>query len=297
MTSGGNISHHKATVRWRAASLSLVLPLCLTPGLNSCAISRHILYSPRSEAPAAIVWAGQAPQTLTVTTTDRLALSGYYWPGAASDPDIIVYFHGRNWNAAMGAEMAQYLAGAGNAVLVASYRGFGENPGQPTEKGLLRDAAAFIAKARALAGPEGRIWLVGHSLGSAVALHAAAEDGHVNGVIAMSAFTRIAEGAPHRLRGLIPDRWNNLDPIRSLTIPVLLVQGARDGIIPKDSGDRLLAQATMSTRLVVGAESYHNPDMKRIAPWLNQVIADMAQAPAAPLPSPPEGWTEKARNP
>jgi pimeloyl-ACP methyl ester carboxylesterase len=275
--------------------ISLVAAL-LALSVGGCAtISRDILYSPNSRVET-VAWTGTPPQAITVTTTDTLDLPGYYWPGTPGDEDIILFFHGRNWNAERSANAAQHLAGAGNAVLVASYRGFGDNPGSPSEAGLLRDAAAFIARARALAGPNARVWLVGHSLGAAVALHSAARDQHVSGVIAMSAFVRIAAAAPKVTRAFIPDRWKNLDALKALDIPVVFVQGELDRLVPPGSADALFAAYQGPSSLVVGAASRHNPDMSLLSPWLNRMI-DALRSQPADLPTPPAGWVLKGQRP
>ena len=274
-----------------------MLALALAGALPGCAaISRDILYSPHRK-PVAAQWIGAPPQTISVTTPDKLDLKGYYWPGAPADPDIYVVFHGGNWNVEMNAQAAQHLVGAGNAVLVASYRGFEGNPGRLSQAGLMTDAAAFIAKARELAGPNPRVWLIGHSIGSSVALHAAARDPNVAGVIAMSVFVRIAAAAPKISRAFIPDRWNNLDALKALKVPVLFVQGDLDRLVPEGSADMLFKAYGGPSALVVGAQSRHNPDMALLSPWLNKVIDTMQDNPQAALPAPPAGWAEKGRHP
>jgi pimeloyl-ACP methyl ester carboxylesterase len=232
-----------------------------------------------------------------VRTSDGLDLAGYYWPGAPGDRDIVIFFHGRNWNAEMGANFARHLVGAGNAVMVASYRGFGDNPGSPSEAGILRDAAAFIAEARVRSGPDAHIWLVGHSIGAAVALHAAAQDRHVAGVIAMSAFERVAQAAPRLARAFVPDRWNNLAALKSLAIPVIFIQGGLDRFIPAGSGDDLFSAYHGPSSLVMGESSRHNPDMTILGPWITQAIDTMQAGTLASLPAPPHGWIEKVRRP
>jgi len=274
-----------------------MLGFALAASLGGCAsLSRHILYSPRHE-PIPVHWSGMPPQAITVTTQDKLVLRGYYWPGATGDPDIFLVFHGRNWNADMGANMAQHLVGAGNAVLVAGYRGFGDNPGHPSEAGLLRDARAFIAEARTLAGPDARIWLVGHSIGAAVALQAAAGDSHVRGIFAMSSFVRVAAAAPKATRAFIPDRWNNLDALAKLHIPVIFIQGALDGLVPPGSAEELFATYAGPSSLVMGETSRHNPDMTVLGPWLNQAVIAIEDAKLDDLPAAPAGWVEKGRKP
>lgn len=269
----------------------------LASAISGCALSRQILYAPRGEPVAPPLWLHGAPERVQVRTSDGLLLAGYFWPGTPGGRDIIVFFHGRSGNAELGAKRAQHLAGAGNAVLVASYRGFGDNPGSPTERGLLRDAAAFIAEARTRSGPDGRIWLVGHSIGSAVALHAAAADRHVSGVIALSAFVRIADAAPRIARAFIPDRWNNFEALHALSIPVIFIQGGVDSYVPAESGDALFSSYGGPSSLVMGETSPHNPDMSIIAPWITQAISIMQTGSLASLPSPPPGWIEKVRHP
>ncbi|MBT2187529.1 alpha/beta hydrolase [Sphingobium nicotianae] len=281
--------------RHRRAMLPLAIAASLS--LGGCSLSRQMLYSPRSTPPASVSWVQAPPEAITVRTDDGLDLAGYYWPGAPADPDIYVFFHGRNWNALRAAEAAQYLAGAGNAVLVASYRGFRGNPGHLSEAGMTRDAAAFIARARAMAGPNARVWLVGHSIGSAVALRAGAADGHVAGIIAMSAFTSVTDALPRFWRSFVPDRWDNLAALKALTVPVVIIEGSLDPIIPLGSGDDLFSAYGHSSSLVTGENSRHNPDMRILAPWINQAIDAMQNGSLAALPFPPTGWVEKVRRP
>lgn len=264
---------------------------------TGCALPRHLLYAP-DRPPVALAAADHAPPApISVRTTDGLALSGYYWPGSPDDRQVILFFHGRHWNAEMGANFAGSLLGAGPAVMVASYRGFGENPGKPGEAGMLRDAAAFIAEARRRIGEDARIWLVGHSIGAAVALHAAAADARISGVIAMSAFARVAQAAPPLARPFVPDRWDNVTALAALDVPVILLEGGQDRFIPADSGDALFSATRGPASLLRGERSRHNPDMALLAPWINQAIAAMQTGSLTTLPPPPAGWVEKVRRP
>lgn len=265
--------------------------------LSGCALSRQILYSPDPAPANATIWIAERPEQVQLPTQDGSRLTGYFWPGEPGHRDIIVFFHGRNWSAARSAQFAQYLADGGNAVLVASYHGFSGNPGRPSQNGMLQDAAAFIDLARARTGPDARIWLIGHSIGAAVALHAAAADPRIDGVIAMSAFARIAAAAPRITRALIPDRWDNLAALKSVRKPVIIMQGALDRFVPASSGDELFAGYGGSASLIIGETAHHNPDMKTLAPWINHAIEAMQSGSLTALPTPPDGWVEKVRRP
>jgi len=275
----------------------LLILLILPIALAGCAsFSRQILYSP-DPSPASAHWTGQPPQQVSARTAEDLELKGYFWPGPPGDPDIFVFFHGRNWSAGRSADFVQPLARTGNGVLVASYRGFGDNPGRPSQARMLEDAEAFIDIAAARAGPGARIWLVGHSIGAAVALRMATTDERIRGVFAMSAFARVAEAAPRLARAFIPDRWDNLEALGTLNKPVILLQGVLDRFIPDDSGDALFSAYAGPASLIVGEDSRHNPDMKALAPWFDKAITAMQGGSLADLPPPPAGWIEKVRRP
>lgn len=276
----------------RMLSRALPLPLALAAVLllDSCGLAREAMYAPRNDPIAIGDWTARTPQELHVTTEDGLRLQGFYFAGAPSDPDIFIFFHGRKAHQGVGAKYAQYLATEGNAVLVASYRGFGDNPGSPSKEGMLKDAAAFIREARSLKGPQARLWLVGHSLGGAVALRAATADGHVAGVVTLSTFATINEAAPPILRGLLPDRWNNLAEVSRLTVPLLILQGAQDDIIPSASGAELLEHASGPAAYISMRNRAHKPYMQELGPWTSKAIAAMTGGRTDMLPGLPADW-------
>ena len=291
------LRHEEAGTSSSPEKLRQLIALVLLPLLlGGCAsLTRQMLYKPDSE-PVIASWIAQPPEMVTARSGDGVELKGYFWPGAEGDRDVIIFFHGRNWTASRSAGAAQHLAGAGNAVLVASYRGFGDNPGHPSEDGMIEDAEAFISLARERAGPDARIWLIGHSIGAAVVLHAAA-DPRVNGVFALSAFPRMAAAAPRVARAFIPDRWDNVEALGTLHKPVIIMQGALDRFVPDDSGDVLFSTYKGPASLIVGEQSRHNPDLAILAPWLHAAIASMQSGSLGALPPPPTGWVEKVRRP
>ncbi|MEA2239928.1 MAG: uncharacterized protein QOC81_4652 [Thermoanaerobaculia bacterium] len=167
--------------------------------------------------PASVSWSGRAPQEVTAKTADGLKLRGYYWPPPSAGGDVILFFHGQSGNRYKAAQMAAPLA-AGGGLLVADYRGYGDNPGAPDEAGLYKDARAFLSLARTLA-PNSRIYLLGFSLGAAPALHLAGEEA-VAGVITLGAFTSLRDAAPRAARGLIRDRFDNRAAIARVDEPI-----------------------------------------------------------------------------
>lgn len=236
------------------------------------------------------------PRELRVALPGTGALQGFYWPGEPADRDLILFFHGRRASQGVGAKYAEYFAGHGDAVLVASYPGFGGNPGAPSERSMLAAAHAFAAEARRLKGPDARLWFVGHSLGAAVAIEAAKAEGAA-GVVAISPFTRLSAAAPRLLGLLIVDPWDNLAAVRGLTAPLLLIHGVDDRIVPVAQSRKLLDAAGGPAVLVRIADRGHKPQMHELGPFISEAIATMAAGGFAAFPAaPPPGWTVLRRH-
>jgi len=270
-----NPSQASRNTGWAAVALIAALV-----GVSGCAyLLRQRIYLPDPLPAQAAVWPGRAPQLVSVTTSDGLALEGYYWPPSAPGRDVIVFFHGNAGNAAVAARRAEPLARDGRGLLVASYRGYGANPGRPSREGLLRDASAFVAEVRSLA-PGSPLILFGYSLGAAVALEIAPVE-KPRLVVTLGAFARITDLAPWPVRGVLPDRFDNLAALRRVTAPVLILHGTHDEVAPFAHAARLLAAAPPGSRMIPLQGADHHPDLAVIAERLSAVFdaASLDQAP------------------
>lgn len=243
--------------------------LLVLPGCASTVRQRIYLPEPLPEARS---WSGTEPQDVSVTTDDAVLLRGYYWPPAASDGEVILFFHGQSGNRYAAAQMAAPLAKDGG-VLVASYRGYGDNAGSPTEAGLVADGRAFLKLARALA-PSSRIYIFGYSLGAAVALRTAANE-NVAGVITLGAFTSLPDVAPRYARGVLPDRFDNRAAIARVTAPILILHGTADEVVPFASAGELRAAAPHGARLLRIEGAPHYPDLEQLAPVIWENVRQM----------------------
>lgn len=232
--------------------------------LGGCAgIIRDRIYRPTALGPAP-EWV-RAPAPVSVTTADGLTLKGLFWAPQGGQRDVTVYFHGNGGNLHRDGAYAEPLAGGGRGLLVASYRGYSGNPGRPTEAGLSADADAFIAEARSLLPPGGKLRLFGHSLGGAVALSAAART-DVDAVATLGTFTRIADLAPPVVRGVMPDRFDNRAAIARTRAPVTLFHGTDDAIVPFSAAAELkVASGGRARTVALGGGGHHVP-MARLAP-------------------------------
>ena len=232
--------------------------------LTGCAgAMRDRIYQPVPIAETPVTFAGEEPAPVTATTADGLALHGYYWEPAPGDDTLVVYFHGNGYNQLVGAARAEPLREGGHGVLVASYRGYGGNPGAPGEAGLMADAEAWLAEARRLA-PDARMYLFGHSLGGAMALEMAARH-EVGGVATLGTFARLADQAPTAVRGMLPDRFDNVAAIARVEEPVLLIHGSEDRTVAYAAAEELERASGGRALLARLPGAGHHVDLARLS--------------------------------
>src|SRR3954468_14635085 len=107
---------------------------------------RGIIFQP-DRTPAELAAAGLAEQMseVAVTTADGLILTSWWAPAVRTDRRVIVYFHGNAGHRGGRADRIRDYLEAGYGVLLVGYRGYGGNPGHPTEAGLYQDARANLA--------------------------------------------------------------------------------------------------------------------------------------------------------
>jgi fermentation-respiration switch protein FrsA (DUF1100 family) len=229
------------------------------------ALQRRLLYlpAPRTVPPAASVLPGG--EEVTFETADGLGLGGWFVPaeGREAPRTAVLVCNGNGGNRSLRAPLAAALARMGLHVLVFDYRGYGGNPGQPTEAGLAADARAALDY---LVGrPEvdpARVVYFGESLGAAVALRLATERPPA-ALVLRSPFASLAEvGQLHYplvpVSPLLRDRYDSAALAGRLAAPLLVVAGGRDRIVPASHSRRLFAAAPQPKRLVVLDGADHN---------------------------------------
>jgi hypothetical protein len=159
--------------------------------------------------------------------------------------EVVLYAHGNGGNLShRGWLMDLYRRELRVSIMIFDYRGYGQSEGRPSETGILADARAARAwLAQRTGKAEQDIVLMGESLGGAVMVDLAAEDG-ARGLILQSTFCSLPDVAAHHYPWL-PCRWlmrTRLDAaskIARYSGPVLQIHGAADSIVPIEYGRRL----------------------------------------------------------
>jgi fermentation-respiration switch protein FrsA (DUF1100 family) len=195
-----------------------------------------------------------------LTTVDGEKVIVWHVP-AKPGHSVILYFPGNGDFLAGRVSRFRAMTADGTGLVALSYRGYAGSSGQPSEQGLLQDAAAAYAFTAARYSAD-RIVAWGFSLGTGVAVALAAEQ-PVGKLILESSYTSIVDVgasafwfAPVRL--LMRDQFHSDRRIARIRVPLLMMHGALDPTIPVAFGERLFALANEPKRFVRLARGGHN---------------------------------------
>lgn len=248
--------------RARAAVTRVIEIAALVAGVYALVVGamylaqRSFIYHPSPIPIDAAKMRGGGYAPFKVRTADGLDLTAWRRPGEPGKPTIVL-FHGNAQDASWRVEIAAQAARHGYGIVLATYRGFGGNPGGPSEEGLYADARATLDAL----GP-GPFVLWGESLGTGVAVKMA-EERRVAGVILQSPYISVAERAGEIMwwlpaRWLVTDRFESIARIAAIRAPLLIVHGTHDSVVPIRHGRALFAKAVAPKEFVELADRGHS---------------------------------------
>jgi hypothetical protein len=248
---------------WLDLLLTLAGAVALVTGLM-LAFERQLIYFPARALdmePAAL---GLRHEELQLVAEDGVRLHGWFLPVPGARRVVLVC-HGNAGNISHRLERALLMQRElGVSVLLFDYRGYGRSEGTPDEAGTYADARAAHRWAVDSARVEPRdLLLFGESLGAAVATQLALER-PAGALVLESAFTSIPDMALAAypflppVGGLIRTRYETLGKLPKLSLPLLVLHGERDEIVPLSQGRRLFEAAGEPKRLFVIPGAGHN---------------------------------------
>jgi len=222
---------------------------------------RHLIYFPGGGVPP-VEDLLPGWSEVTLTTTDGLELEAWYAePQPDPDTPVVVVFPGNAGNRINRVPLGSRLTESGLGVLLVDYRGYGGNPGSPSETGLALDARATVGFLAATA-PDHPVVLFGESLGAAVAVELAVAEPPA-ALILRSPFTSMADMArfhfpPGPPGFLLRDRYPSDERIGSIQTPVLVIAGSEDSIVPLAQSRELYNLAQEPKEFVELPDADHN---------------------------------------
>lgn len=271
-----------------------LMPRALLVGLVGMAVAAAVLVM--------LAWVGQRrliyrPSTAPVSsaenvltggrdvilhTEDGLALGAWLVPSREPDRKATVLVaDGNAGDRSLRAPLAAALAERGFGVLLFDYRGYGGNPGSPTESGLALDArAAFRFLVEEAGVPPQRLLYYGESLGAAVVTELATEHPPA-GLLLRSPFVDLAAvGQVHYpflpVRALLKDRFPVIEYLARIDVPVAVIYGTRDSVVPPEQSQAVAAAVPRLVRTVEIAAD-HNDRILLDGPELVDAVVELAQ--------------------
>ena len=214
---------------------------------------RSLLFPLRPERTAPAQAGFPEAQEHILTTQDGERLVTWLRPPAGPENPLFLMFLGNGDNLGMIARHLRQMTEDGSGVLAVAYRGYSGSTGSPSESGLTQDAEAAYRFAASVV-PANRIVLFGYSLGSGVAVPLASR--HETAALVLfapfSSAVAIAEASYPWLpvRFLMKDQFRSIDVIGKVKVPILVVHGERDGVVPINFGRELYAAMSAPKRFV-----------------------------------------------
>ncbi|MEM9684454.1 MAG: alpha/beta hydrolase, partial [Pseudomonadota bacterium] len=208
---------------------------------------RALMYHPSKIVPDPEVYGASDMQIVELQTEDGLKLHSWWKPPSRPDKATIVYFHGNAGNIGDRAFKARHYLDDGYGVLLMSYRYNAGAGGKPSEEGLYKDGQAAYDFVRSQGVPADRIVVYGESLGSGVATTVATTN-EVGAVVLEAPYTRIGDVAQTHYwyvpaKWLMLDKYDSIGRIADLKVPLLILHGESDRLIPVKFGRELFEAA------------------------------------------------------
>ena len=182
-------------------------------------------------------------EEVQIKTSDNINLLGWFHKKDLNRFKTIVYFHGNAGKLENRIHKLNHFKDIDVNFLIISWRGFSGNSGKPTEKGLYEDGKSTIDWLKNIGLSDKDIVLYGESLGTGIATHIA-QNRKFAGLVLETPFTSMVDAAknvyPYIPVGiLLKDRYENEKKIKHINIPVLVMHGEADQIVPFKMGKKI----------------------------------------------------------
>jgi pimeloyl-ACP methyl ester carboxylesterase len=207
---------------------------------------------------------------------------------------VVLLSHGNGGNISVRPKLIEALLSQHLSVFIYDYCGYGKSAGQPDVEnicGAALSAYAYLVKERGY--KPNQIVLYGESLGAAVSTYLASRE-PIAALILQSGFTSLRSIAIEKFAwlGVYPD-WlfpkpplDTLQTLPGIKVPVLIIHGGQDSLVPIHHGEALFAAANQPKFLLAIPDAHHSdfyefwrPDVERAFAKLIETLSE----PGTPL--------------
>ncbi len=260
-------------------------------------LQNRLIFEPKSlvlATPAAFNLPYEEVWLSVATSRNQIEkISGWWIPQTQPNARVILFLHGTSGN--MAAQEKSYnldrvakLYHLGFSVFMIDYRGYGNSKGRfPTEATVYEDAAIawnYLTQEKRFSPEE--IFIYGYSLGGAIAANLCLQQPKAAGLIAEGCFTSIKDMAKYRrkiqifpLKLLVTQKFDFINKVKSLQMPVLFIHGMNDETIPATMSQKLFAVAPEPKKLLLIPNAGHNDlaevDSDRYLATLQEFFAEI----------------------
>ena len=182
-------------------------------------------------------------EKVKITTEDKIDLIGWFYNKDLEKFKTILFFHGNAGSLENRTYKLNHFKDLNVNFLIIAWRGFSGNKGNPNEMGLYEDAESAIKWLKMKGVNEKNIILYGESLGTGVVVEVAQNQNYA-GVILESPFTSMVNMGkkyypffPVSL--LLKDKFESYKKINNISVPILIMHGKVDKIVPYDMGKKM----------------------------------------------------------
>jgi hypothetical protein len=194
-------------------------------------------------------------------------LHGWWIPANSSTQKVLLYLHGNGSNISSHLRDASQFQRLGFSVFLLDYRGYGKSKGEfPTESQVYQDSQIawdYLVKTRNI-DPK-NIFIYGHSLGGAITIDLASKNPSVAGLIIEGSFTSIRDMIDYQkvyqifpTDLLLTQKFDSMSKLPRLSMPILLIHGTDDQVVPASMSQVLFKAAKSPKKLLLVPQADHN---------------------------------------
>jgi len=248
-------------MHWVMKSVLIIGALYVVGALALYFLQRRIMFSPDPTRVLVEAVHIAGLQEVVLETDEGVKLYCWHVKAKPGKPTLL-FFHGNGGNVANREEKFLQLSNAGFGVFMLGYRGFGGSEGRPSEAAFVRDAQLAYNHLIEQNFSANDIVIYGESIGTSVAVQLAAQVKSAAVILEapMYSVLSIAQArypyAP--VRGFLRDKFETNMFIQDVSVPLLILHGDDDGVIPLASGRRLFDMANEPKTFYVVRGGAHN---------------------------------------
>ncbi|HEY0370359.1 MAG TPA: alpha/beta hydrolase [Thermoanaerobaculia bacterium] len=223
------------------------------------------------------------PEEHWLISDDGVKLHAWWFRATDAKAPVMIWFHGNAGNLTDRAEMCAELAKRGVSVFIFDYRGFGRSGGRPSESGIFDDSLAAYDYVRKHSAND--IVVYGESIGGPYAAYVAKERKPVRAVILENTFPSL-KALGNALYKPLPLGWTAPFAMRTTAwlneagVPVLVMHGQRDAVIPYALGTQLFDDLRVPKEMLTSHAGHCEIPLFEAARYYETVIRFIRKGPA-----------------